>query len=258
MGALGPALFSDDVACDVRGHYHELLEDGAGDAEALSQTLERYAEPLADKDDEPIVILALAVTASKLGRLTPELRDRAISLLDAGRGAERWEEDPKLLSRRIAALGNVRAQLAGEQPARKKVRPLSRHVTSLEPGDLLAIELRDHDFMAVRVVRLEDTRYHVAPTIQVLDWRGNHLPTVAELRVAPDLAPRPPTKGATTNPWWSTRGTKLGRRGHDYHDVGFVEIGTIEPRPGDAESVSTSSGAWESLARQLRVWTEAD
>lgn len=74
MGASGPALFSDDVACDVRSDYRELLEDGASDAEALSRTLVRYGDALADEDDEPIVILALAVTASKLGRLTPELR----------------------------------------------------------------------------------------------------------------------------------------------------------------------------------------
>jgi hypothetical protein len=128
----------------------------------------------------------------------------------------------------------------------------------LELGDVLAIELRDHDFMAIRVVRIEDTRYYVAPTVQVLDWRGDHLPSVAELRVAPDLPPRPPVKGATVNPWWSTRGTRLGRRGHDYHDVGFVKIGTIEQRPGDAEAASRTSGAWESLAEPMRIWTEPD
>jgi hypothetical protein len=166
VGAWGPALFSDDLACDVRGDYRQLLEDGVDDDIALSRTLARHSESLIDPEDGPVVILALAMTASKLGRLTPELRDRALALLDAGRGAERWDDDPKLLARRKEALGKVRAQLVGEQPARKKVRPPSRHVTSLHPGDVLALELREHDFIAIRIVRLDDRKSWVAPTVQ--------------------------------------------------------------------------------------------
>src|SRR5262245_34264570 len=110
MGAWGPALFSDDLACDVRDGYRELLEDGVAD-EALVRTLAAHRDSLADSDDEPIVVLALAVTASKVGRLPADLRDRAVAILDAGRGVERWEDDPKLLKRRVAALDKVRTQL---------------------------------------------------------------------------------------------------------------------------------------------------
>ena len=104
MGAWGPALFSDDLACDVRDDYRELLEDGVDDDEALARTLDAFRASLADPDEEPTVVLALAITASKLGRLPNDLRDRAVALLDAGRGAERWEDDPRLLKRRRAAL----------------------------------------------------------------------------------------------------------------------------------------------------------
>jgi hypothetical protein len=34
MGSWGPALFSDDTACDVRDMYKDLIADGVDDAEA--------------------------------------------------------------------------------------------------------------------------------------------------------------------------------------------------------------------------------
>src|SRR5256885_1319569 len=108
VGATGPALFSDDVACDVRGVYREILGDQVEDARAIAEVLDRFRGSLADADDEPVVVLALAVTASKLGRLTPELRGRAIALLDAGRGLERRADDARLLKHRQRALGKAR------------------------------------------------------------------------------------------------------------------------------------------------------
>jgi len=35
MGAWGPAIFSDDLACDIRTDYRELLEDGVAGEEAV-------------------------------------------------------------------------------------------------------------------------------------------------------------------------------------------------------------------------------
>lgn len=42
MGAWGPAIFSDDTACDIRGDYRELLEDGVDDREATQRVIDAY------------------------------------------------------------------------------------------------------------------------------------------------------------------------------------------------------------------------
>jgi hypothetical protein len=42
MGVIGPALFDDDRAADVRGTYRRFLEQGVDDAEALRRIVERY------------------------------------------------------------------------------------------------------------------------------------------------------------------------------------------------------------------------
>src|SRR5689334_12558401 len=165
MGAWGPGLFSDDLACDVRGTYRELLEDGIDDDLAVTETLSRYTSALDDAITEPVVVLALAVTASKVGRLSPELKARAVRLLDDGRGLNGWEQDARLRRRRVASLAKARAQLDGAQPPRRRVRRPLRYVTSLLPGDVLAFALRKNDFVALRVMRLQDSRYFVAPIV---------------------------------------------------------------------------------------------
>ena len=49
MGVWGTGLFSDDVACDIRDHYRQLLEDGAEDGDATRLTLEEFEPYRADR-----------------------------------------------------------------------------------------------------------------------------------------------------------------------------------------------------------------
>jgi hypothetical protein len=99
LGVWGPSLFSDDVACDVRDCYRQLLEDGVEDGAATEQTVEKFHSYLEESDG--VALLALAVTQSKLGRLDPDIRDRALAVLDRGADLEMWEHDnPKLVPRR--------------------------------------------------------------------------------------------------------------------------------------------------------------
>ena len=118
MGVWGTALFSDDVACDIRDHYRQLLEDSVEDSEATRLTLETFEGYLEEPDG--VALIAFAVTQSTLGRLEPDVRDRALAIIDAGADLAVWEEEnPKLLPKRRAVLEKARAQLTGPQPARK-------------------------------------------------------------------------------------------------------------------------------------------
>src|SRR5215472_17803032 len=139
MGTWGPALFSDDVACDVRDDYRALIEDGVDDDEATRRLLSSYADALEDPDAGPVVWLALAVTQSKIGRLDPAVAQRALTIISADEGMSRWrEQGAGAEAKRRAALAKARDQITGAQPARRELRPSWRHVTSLQPGDVLA------------------------------------------------------------------------------------------------------------------------
>lgn len=156
MGVWGTGLFSDDLACDIRDHYRELLEDGIDDGTAMRQILERYRAYL--EESEGIALLAFAVTQSKLGRLDAGIRDRALAVVDGGADLAVWErENPKLLPKRRAVLERARAQLTGPQPPRKRLRPPKRISSGLVAGDVLALALPQRVAL-LRVVRVRSHR----------------------------------------------------------------------------------------------------
>jgi hypothetical protein len=156
MGAWGPGLFSDDLARDVRADYRELIQDGVTDEDATRRIVERYLAEPADPDEDPVVWLALAFTQSKLGRLDPAVRDRAVAVIDSGANLASWTENPQQRAKRRAVLEKVRAQLVGPQPARRKLRRPSRHVTDLHVGEVLAYRGVNDRLALVRVARIDD------------------------------------------------------------------------------------------------------
>ena len=171
----GTGLFSDDVACDIRDHYRQLLEDGAEDGAATRLTLEKF-EPYLEESDS-IALIAFAVTQSKLGRLEPDVRDRALAIIDAGADLAVWErENPKLLPKRRAVLEKARAQLTGPQPARRRLRPPKRELCGLAAGDVLALAL-PRRVALLRVVRVHAHRLGETPVLEELDFDGSEVPT---------------------------------------------------------------------------------
>jgi hypothetical protein len=44
LGAGGIAIFSDDIACDIRDDYKELLGDGLSSKEATQRLINEYSD----------------------------------------------------------------------------------------------------------------------------------------------------------------------------------------------------------------------
>ena len=121
MGTWGTGLFSSDMARDIRDFYRERIEERIEDAEATRLTLEKFRSYLDDPEEGPVLLVALAVTQSKIGRLDPVVRGRALAAIDSGADLATWaQENPKLLPKRREVLNKARAQLTGDQPARKR------------------------------------------------------------------------------------------------------------------------------------------
>ena len=247
MGEWGTDLFSDDLACDIRDHYRELLENGIEDGAATRLILEKFGAYL--EESEGIALLAFAITQSKLGRLDPDIRDRALVVLEGGADLEVWErENPKLLPKRRAALEKARTQLTGPQPPRRRLRPPKRISSGLVAGNVLALALARRVAL-LRVVRIRSHRLGETPVLEELDFKGTDVPSRDALeRLGPSKDPISLVHGLSPD----TRLFAFVAKRIDWQRAGFRKVQTISARAGDEQAPLPSYGiSWAVLAERL-------
>ncbi len=181
MGAWGTAIFSDDTSSDIRTEYRELIEDNVPDDEATNRIMSAYAH--LDDEEEHLLWLALAAAQSQVGRLDPDVKAKALDVIESGRGLQLWvEAGARELAKRTAVLQRLHATLTGPQPSPKTLRRPWRHVTDLNSGDVLAQTARNGRKILFRVARVDDHRVGSAPILERLDWKGASLPKDWRLR----------------------------------------------------------------------------
>jgi hypothetical protein len=257
VGVWGTKLFSSDIALDVRDHYRELIEDGVDDDEAARHTLGKYQSLFDDPEDGVTALLAFAVTQSKIGRLDPEIRDRAVAAIDQGGDLPIWEqEEPKLVPQRKAELARVRAQLTGPQPSRKRLKRPKLIQCGLWSGDVLAFQLPNASVL-VRVVRVQSYRKFELPILEELEYKGATLPSA---EVLPNLPPRARENclslvlRSLEDTWFN-----VFEPGSDWAGAGFQRIGTTGDRVGDSHPRQAAYGirSWFALADRYRSFPGA-
>ena len=198
-----------------------------------------------------VALIAFAVTQSKLGRLDPDIRDRALAVIDAGADLEVWErENPKLLPKRRAVLEKARAQLTGPQPARRRLRPPKRISSGLAAGDVLALAL-PRRVALLRVVRVHAHRLGETPVLEELDFDGTEVPSRDALE---RLGPRVKDPITFMHPLSSdTRFFAFVKQRIDWQHAGFQKVQTISGRAGDEQAPLPSTGiSWAELAERYR------
>jgi hypothetical protein len=249
MGVWGTALFSNDLACDIRDHYRELIEDGVDDAEATRQTTAKFQASLDDPDDGASAILALAVTQSRIGRLDPVIRDRALAAIERGGDLSVWAiDDPKSLGKRKQVLAKAREQLTGPQPIRARLKRPSRPGCDLVAGDVLALDLPGGPAL-LRIVRVHVHRKGENPCLEELQFSGSELPTPEILE---ELGPK--VKDSMTMMSPDGRFFALpDLKNAGWKEAGFKKVATIPERAGDSECALPSSGVrWSYLVARYR------
>lgn len=81
MGTWDTGLYQNDLSADVRDDYISKLKAGKSDEEALQEILSEYKEESEDYDEKYNFYLGLADTLWKKGRLTEELKNKALEIL---------------------------------------------------------------------------------------------------------------------------------------------------------------------------------
>jgi hypothetical protein len=252
MGTWGTGLFSNDMARDIRDFYRERIEDGVEDTQATRLTVEKFRSYLDDPEDGAGLLIALAVTQSKIGRLDPNIRDQALAAIAGGADLATWEqENPKLLRKRREVIDQARAQLTGVQPAPKRLRPPPRPSCGLVAGDILALTI-PNGVALLRVVRINSHRRGETPYLERLDFNGSEVPSTRELEQLEASGTDP--VGLIHNSSGEVRFaafTAVDKIG--WKEAGFVKVATVAPRPGDDQVPFPGYGvAWSRLVERYR------
>ena len=191
MGSWGTAIFSDDVAADVRSDWREGILDGIPPEELTAKLVNSYAAQADDPDDGLVFWLALAAAQHETGRLGPDVRETALDILDRGGDVIRWEEeDPGLAKQRKQVLDRLRVKLAGPQPAPKRLKRPLPHGVAFNVGDAVLLRSPGGKRAIVVVVGHKPgwPKGTENPVVELLLWEDTgELPTREFMATAPPL-----------------------------------------------------------------------
>lgn len=118
LGTWGTAIFSDDLACDIKDDYIKHIIKGRTSEEA-TELLKNEVLPELEDDELPVFWIALAMAQWQKGRLVDEVKDKAISYLDSGGDLERWSDSPQNYAKREKVLEAAREKLMSPMPEAK-------------------------------------------------------------------------------------------------------------------------------------------
>lgn len=122
MGFWGTSLYANDCTCDLRDDYKRHLCETSDDDEALKRIIIDY-QHFWGTDEEALIWFALADTQWRLGRLSSEVKEKAIYWINHDGGMLFWEDSPKKGKAWKKTLEQLRVRLCSPQPAPKHFRP---------------------------------------------------------------------------------------------------------------------------------------
>ncbi len=170
MGAWGTAIFSDDIAADVRDDFKDKIANRKTPLDATNEMIAENQAILEDSDDAAVFWLSLAATQWKLGRLVDFVKQKAIDIIDNGQDLERWRADLRQLKQRKVVLEKLKVQLNSEQPPPKKIYPPFISDTILEIGDLVLYKHPSGNSAYLKVVEIFEDKGGKHTKVQILDY----------------------------------------------------------------------------------------
>ena len=198
MGFWGTSLYANDCACDVRDGYLRLLQMKYSNEDAYLEMLKEFAEYIGS-EEEPLFWYALADTQWKNGRLTPEVKEKAMCYLECNGGAEFWGEGTKAYQGWLKTIEKLTERLNKPQPREKRIEaPTDYQYNPGSIGDVFAYQFhsaaakkRQYDGKYILFQKVDDRingRDLRCPCVIFFDKLYDHIPTqidLTQLRILP-------------------------------------------------------------------------
>lgn len=266
MGTWGTAIFSDDLAADIRGDWRDAITGGLSPEAATRKLIEQYNDSINDADEGPRFWFALAASQAATGRLQHEVRDKALAIIGAGGDVALFAaEDPKLGRKREEVLRQLATTLRGPQKPPNRLAQPRPQVTPLAIGDVVRIRGEQGSRQCFFVVLAHAKGWPPGSTWPVLGgllWTGTGEPSPDELGRLPFLRDNPivhADQGPVVD-LHVVSGPTRGPRSFDKF-ASVIASGVRRPDAPDYESAgATGRGArvgytsWQTLS----MWVDGD
>lgn len=181
MGSWGTALYSDDLAADLRGDFRDLIGEGLTAEAALDRLMEAHASSFADADEASVCWLAVADTAWRLGRPLERATAAALRVIETGADLRRWP-DPKDRKKRGLVLEKLAEALRSPAPQAKKVARRFKADNPWAVGEVIAYQLASGQWTAFRVIGHHVDKGGRHAVCEPLAWTGGAAPQAQQLQ----------------------------------------------------------------------------
>jgi hypothetical protein len=185
MGTWGPGLYQDDIAEDVKTEYIDMLKSGGESLDITQEIIDRNREIIDDEDEAPVFWFSLADTQWQYGRLTDEVKEKALHFLDMGSDWQRWrQENPGMANKRKEVLEKLRLKLYSTQPKIKKITQPRLYRCEWKINDVYAY-LLENDLAKTSGL------YHHYALLHKIDeyrWYPGHIIPIVRLKVTKEAS----------------------------------------------------------------------
>jgi len=157
MGAWGVGILQDDTVSDVVGFVKDRIKSGESVAIATDSALAHFSELEDDKNDAPLLWLALAHVQWTYGSLEDRILERVREDLQLGNSLGLWNDDAKALAKRKEALNKFFNKIAVPNQKPSALPRLVVRKAPFKAGDCLSILLDDGRYTAALVLKADNT-----------------------------------------------------------------------------------------------------
>jgi hypothetical protein len=155
------------------------LKRGESLPDATEAAEDEHAELKDDPDEGPLLWLAIAHAQWKYGTVAPRVLEQVRDDIENGRGLERWEEDPRGLEKRKAALAKFLAKIESPNPKPSRLPKLVIRKAPFREGDCLSVSLPNGLYTAALVLREDNSNPELGMNlIGSLDYLGRTPPSM--------------------------------------------------------------------------------
>lgn len=144
MGTWGVELFQNDVALEVKDCYIKKLQVGKSNVEAFNETLIELNDMIADPDDQIDFWFAIASLMYDYGRLTPDVKNKALEIISQKNDKERWDDNDK--KKRNHVIESLKEKLLTPQPEEVKIKVIKKRIPKIKPNEIYYFVLDDECF----------------------------------------------------------------------------------------------------------------